>query len=157
MWRSVQVSVKGASGVFGYQWLRCNASGTSCGDLAGATAQSYTVTSSDAGGALVVLKLPQRVGPVAAKHEHRLVRGVPRAGLEEIASRLKRPTRCSVDCAPMAKRLRPMPIVLGHEAAGVVEETGPGITDLKRGDHVALVFMPQCGHCLPVGAASSET
>ena len=46
-------------------------------------------------------------------------------------------------------RLRPMPIVLGHEAAGVVEETGPGVTDLQRGDHVALVFMPTCGHCLP--------
>lgn len=45
---------KGASGVFGYQWLRCNASGGACADLPGATAQSYTVTSSDAGSTLVV-------------------------------------------------------------------------------------------------------
>ncbi len=46
-------------------------------------------------------------------------------------------------------RPRAMPIVLGHEAAGIVEEPGPGVTDLKRGDHVALVFAPNCGHCLP--------
>lgn len=46
-------------------------------------------------------------------------------------------------------RPRPMPMVLGHEAAGVVEETGPGVDDLKRGDHVVMVFVPSCGHCLP--------
>lgn len=46
-------------------------------------------------------------------------------------------------------RPRAMPIVLGHEAAGVVEEAGAGVTDLRRGDHVALVFAPNCGHCLP--------
>ena len=45
---------KGASGVFGYQWLRCNASGGNCADLPGATAQSYTVTSGDAGSTLTV-------------------------------------------------------------------------------------------------------
>jgi hypothetical protein len=44
----------GASFAFGYQWLRCNASGGGCADIQGATAQSYTVTASDAGGALVV-------------------------------------------------------------------------------------------------------
>ena len=46
-------------------------------------------------------------------------------------------------------RPRPLPIALGHEAAGIVEEIGPGGSDLQRGDHVALVFMPSCGHCLP--------
>ena len=46
-------------------------------------------------------------------------------------------------------RPRPMPMALGHEAAGVVEECGPGVTDLARGDSVALVFVPSCGHCLP--------
>ena len=46
-------------------------------------------------------------------------------------------------------RPRPMPMVLGHEAAGVVEECGPGVIDLARGDAVALVFVPSCGHCLP--------
>jgi alcohol dehydrogenase len=46
-------------------------------------------------------------------------------------------------------RPRPMPMALGHEAAGVVEECGPGVADLARGDSVALVFVPSCGHCLP--------
>jgi alcohol dehydrogenase len=46
-------------------------------------------------------------------------------------------------------RPRVMPMVLGHEAAGVVEELGAGVDDLKRGDHVGMVFVPSCGHCLP--------
>jgi alcohol dehydrogenase len=46
-------------------------------------------------------------------------------------------------------RPRPMPMALGHEAAAIVEEVGEGVTDLKRGDHVVLVFVPSCGHCGP--------
>jgi alcohol dehydrogenase len=46
-------------------------------------------------------------------------------------------------------RPRPTPMVLGHEAAGIVEELGPGVEDLKKGDHVVLIFVPSCGHCLP--------
>jgi len=46
-------------------------------------------------------------------------------------------------------RPRPMPMALGHEAAGVVEELGPGVGDLAVGDHVVMVFMPSCGHCDP--------
>ena len=41
----------------------------------------------------------------------------------------------------------PMPIVLGHEAAGVVEKVGPGVTMSKPGDHVILNFRPNCGWC----------
>jgi alcohol dehydrogenase len=46
-------------------------------------------------------------------------------------------------------RPRPMPMALGHEAAGVVEALGEGVTDLSPGDHVVLVFVPSCGHCAP--------
>jgi alcohol dehydrogenase len=46
-------------------------------------------------------------------------------------------------------RPRPMPMALGHEAAGVVEAFGDDVTDLAVGDHVVMVFMPSCGHCLP--------
>jgi alcohol dehydrogenase len=46
-------------------------------------------------------------------------------------------------------RPRPVPMALGHEAAGIVEEIGPGGSDLKKGDHVVLVFIPSCGHCAP--------
>jgi len=46
-------------------------------------------------------------------------------------------------------RPRPVPMVLGHEASGDVVECGPGVTDLKPGDQVVMVFVPSCGHCLP--------
>lgn len=39
------------------------------------------------------------------------------------------------------------PIVLGHEAAGLVEAVGPGVTHLHPGDKVVLTPLPSCGHC----------
>jgi alcohol dehydrogenase len=44
-------------------------------------------------------------------------------------------------------RARPMPMALGHEAAGVVEQAGAGVTDVCPGDHVVLTFVPSCGIC----------
>ncbi len=41
----------------------------------------------------------------------------------------------------------PTPIVLGHEAAGIVEEIGPGVTGLAPGDHVVVTPCPPCGTC----------
>ena len=41
----------------------------------------------------------------------------------------------------------PMPVVGGHEGAGVVTAVGPGVTSLAVGDSVILNFMPICGHC----------
>uniref|UniRef100_A0A670IXE2 alcohol dehydrogenase n=1 Tax=Podarcis muralis TaxID=64176 RepID=A0A670IXE2_PODMU len=41
----------------------------------------------------------------------------------------------------------PFPIVLGHEAAGVVESVGEGVTCVKPGDKVIPLFVPQCGKC----------
>src|SRR5207237_636248 len=41
----------------------------------------------------------------------------------------------------------PLPMVLGHEAAGVVEAVGPGVTSPRVGDHVIISFRPQCGQC----------
>jgi S-(hydroxymethyl)glutathione dehydrogenase / alcohol dehydrogenase len=40
-----------------------------------------------------------------------------------------------------------LPCVLGHEGAGVVEEVGAGVTVVAPGDHVVLLFRPNCGHC----------
>lgn len=39
------------------------------------------------------------------------------------------------------------PMVLGHEGAGIVEAVGPGVTRIKPGDHVVLMFIPSCGKC----------
>ncbi len=49
-------------------------------------------------------------------------------------------------------RPRPLPMVLGHEAAGIVEAIGPGVTDLRPGAHVVAAFVPACGHCRPCRA-----
>ena len=42
---------------------------------------------------------------------------------------------------------RPMPVVLGHEGAGVIESVGPGVTRVSPGDHVILSWSPECGKC----------
>ena len=39
------------------------------------------------------------------------------------------------------------PAILGHEGAGVVVETGPGVTSLKAGDHVIPLYTPECRQC----------
>jgi S-(hydroxymethyl)glutathione dehydrogenase/alcohol dehydrogenase len=39
------------------------------------------------------------------------------------------------------------PAILGHEGAGVVVETGPGVTSLKKGDHVIPLYTPECRQC----------
>jgi len=41
----------------------------------------------------------------------------------------------------------PLPMVLGHEGAGVVESVGEGVTNVAPGDHVVLSFVPACGQC----------
>ncbi len=45
-------------------------------------------------------------------------------------------------------RVRPVPMVLGHEGSGVVVEVGALVKDISIGDHVAFIFMPNCGDCL---------
>jgi S-(hydroxymethyl)glutathione dehydrogenase/alcohol dehydrogenase len=55
---------------------------------------------------------------------------------------------CHTDLEVIDGALRnPMPIVLGHEAAGVVVEVGPQAQGAKPGDHVVLSWNPHCGHC----------
>lgn len=39
------------------------------------------------------------------------------------------------------------PSILGHEGAGIVEEVGPGVTDLEVGDHVIPLYIPECRAC----------
>jgi S-(hydroxymethyl)glutathione dehydrogenase/alcohol dehydrogenase len=41
----------------------------------------------------------------------------------------------------------PLPVVPGHEGAGIVEAVGEGVTRVKPGDHVVLNWAPCCGHC----------
>jgi len=39
------------------------------------------------------------------------------------------------------------PAILGHEGAGVVVDVGPGVTGLRRGDHVVPLYIPECRQC----------
>jgi NDMA-dependent alcohol dehydrogenase len=41
----------------------------------------------------------------------------------------------------------PLPAVLGHEGAGVVQAVGAGVTEVAEGDHVILSWLPSCGKC----------
>lgn len=45
-------------------------------------------------------------------------------------------------------RPRPLPMVLGHEASGIVREVGPGVSEYKPDDRVVFSFVPMCGRCL---------
>ena len=46
-------------------------------------------------------------------------------------------------------RPRDTPVALGHEASGIIEAVGPGVTRFAPGDHVVMVFIASCGHCVP--------
>lgn len=71
-------------------------------------------------------------------------------GPGEVLVRIRAAGLCHSDLSVInGSRPRPMPMALGHEAAGEVVETGAGVDDLVPGDHVVMVFMPSCGHCLP--------
>ncbi len=71
-------------------------------------------------------------------------------GPGEVLVRIRAAGLCHSDLSVInGDRPRPTPMALGHEAAGEVEEVGEGVTDLGPGDHVVMVFVPSCGHCLP--------
>src|SRR5260370_33084272 len=72
--------------------------------------------------------------------------GAPRAG--ELLVRIEAAGVCHSDLSVVdGSRIRPLPMALGHEAAGFVEEAGAGVRDVKPGDHVVLCFLPDCGGC----------
>ena len=71
-------------------------------------------------------------------------------GPGEVRVRIAAAGLCHSDLSVInGDRPRPMPMALGHEAAGIVDQLGSGVTDLAVGDHVVLVFVPSCGHCSP--------
>jgi S-(hydroxymethyl)glutathione dehydrogenase/alcohol dehydrogenase len=66
----------------------------------------------------------------------------------DVLVRVRAAGLCHTDLEVIDGSLRyPLPIVLGHEAAGVVERTGAAARGVKAGDHVVLSWNPNCGHC----------
>lgn len=71
-------------------------------------------------------------------------------GAGEVLVKIAAAGLCHSDLSVVnGSRPRPLPMVIGHEASGVVEEVGPGVSGLERGDHVVFVFVPSCGACVP--------
>ncbi len=69
---------------------------------------------------------------------------------DEVLVKIRAAGLCHSDLSVInGSRVRPTPMVLGHEAAGIIVETGPGVEEFAPGDHVVLVFVPSCGHCVP--------
>ena len=69
-------------------------------------------------------------------------------GPHEVLVRIEAASLCRSDLSVITGvRAWPMPIVPGHEASGIVEETGPEVTRVAPGDRVVLVYQPQCGVC----------
>src|SRR5579871_5546702 len=67
---------------------------------------------------------------------------------DDVLVRIKAAGLCHTDLEVIDGSLRnPMPIVLGHEAAGVVEQAGLEAHGVNVGDHVVLSWNPHCGHC----------
>jgi alcohol dehydrogenase len=74
-------------------------------------------------------------------------------GRGEVQVRIKAAGLCHSDLSVIdGSRPRPVPMALGHEAAGLVEAVGEGVTDLSVGDPIVLVFVPSCGRCGPCAA-----
>ena len=71
-------------------------------------------------------------------------------GYGEVLVKVEAAGLCHSDLSVInGDRPRPTPMALGHEASGSIEKVGPGVDTLKKGDHVVMVFVPSCGHCLP--------
>jgi Zn-dependent alcohol dehydrogenase len=70
----------------------------------------------------------------------------PRAG--EVKLHMVATGVCGTDVSVWRGHLPfPRPIVLGHEGAGIVVETGPGVSELGVGDAVVCTIVPSCGRC----------
>ncbi|QJQ01706.1 zinc-dependent alcohol dehydrogenase family protein [Herbaspirillum rubrisubalbicans] len=71
-------------------------------------------------------------------------------GPGEVLVKMKAAGLCHSDLSVITGvRARPVPMALGHEASAEVVQVGSGVSDLRAGDLVVLVFVPSCGHCLP--------
>ncbi|GAA2085266.1 alcohol dehydrogenase catalytic domain-containing protein [Aeromicrobium tamlense] len=69
-------------------------------------------------------------------------------GPTEVLVRVEAAGVCHSDLSVVdGKRPRPVPMLLGHEAAGRIEQVGAEVTDLAVGQRVIMTFLPRCGEC----------
>ncbi len=73
-------------------------------------------------------------------------------GPGEILVRMEAAGLCHSDLSVVdGNRPRPVPMLLGHESAGIVEELGEGVDDVNIGDRVVMCFLPRCEECANCG------
>lgn len=69
-------------------------------------------------------------------------------GPGEILVRIEAAGICHSDLSVVdGNRPRPVPMLLGHESAGIIEEVGEGVEGLEVGQRVVMTFLPRCGEC----------
>jgi alcohol dehydrogenase len=69
-------------------------------------------------------------------------------GDTELLVRIETAGLCHSDLSVVdGNRVRPVPMLLGHEAAGVVEQAGSAVADMPIGQRVVMTFLPRCGQC----------
>ncbi len=75
---------------------------------------------------------------------------VPPVGTRDVLVRVKAAGVCHSDAHYRAGRslVRPLPLTLGHEVAGVVERAGEEVARFKAGDRVCLHYLASCGECV---------
>ncbi|HEY3290259.1 MAG TPA: zinc-dependent alcohol dehydrogenase family protein [Anaerolineae bacterium] len=72
------------------------------------------------------------------------------AGPHEVLVEVVAAGLCHSDLSVInGSRPRPMPMIIGHEASGIVRDVGAGVNEFKPDVHVVFSFVPMCGHCLP--------
>ena len=74
---------------------------------------------------------------------------LPKVGPQDVLVKVKAAGICHSDAHYRAgvSPVRPLPMTLGHEVAGIVEEVGETVAGLQPGDRVCLHYMVTCGHC----------
>jgi propanol-preferring alcohol dehydrogenase len=83
---------------------------------------------------------------------------MPKIGDRDVLVRVKAAGICHSDVHYRAgtSTVRPLPMTLGHEVAGVVEKTGASVKDIKPGDRVCLHYNITCGDCVPCTSGSEQ-
>ncbi len=83
---------------------------------------------------------------------------IPQVGLRDVLVRVKAAGICHSDVHYRAgvSPVYPLPLTLGHEVAGVIEQVGAEVTNVRIGDRVCLHYMVTCGDCIYCSQGSEQ-
>jgi len=95
---------------------------------------------------MLAARFKARGQPLSVEHIE-----VPKLGVDDVLVEIKAAGLCGTDVHYRRGEFEPerIPLVLGHEGAGVVKEVGSNVTHVKPGDRVVVHYVISCGHCKP--------